>query len=119
MAASTKSDSSCRGSVVIFKSPPQITHQNHYVPIWYQKGFIVAPSKFLQLLDLDPPRINLPDGRSKFARSVHPNRAPANCFVAEDLYTTRFGNVINDEVERYLFGGIDRLGAAAVSALAS
>jgi hypothetical protein len=38
--------------------------------------------------------------------------------VAEDLYTTRFGSVINDEVERYLFGAIDRLGATAVRAFA-
>lgn len=100
-------------------SAPQITRQNHYVPIWYQKGFIVDPSKSLQLLDLDPPRITLPDGRSKLLRSVHLNRAPSTCFVEEDLYTTRFGSVINDEVERYLFGAIDRLGATAVRAFAS
>lgn len=100
-------------------SASQITHQNHYVPIWYQKGFIVAPSKSLQLLDLDPPRIALPDGRSKPLRNIHLNRVPAKCFVAKDLYTTRFGSVINDEVERYLFGTIDRLGAAAVRAFAS
>lgn len=35
------------------------------------------------------------------------------------MYTTRFGSVINDEVERYLFGAIDNLGATAVRALAS
>jgi hypothetical protein len=119
MAASTKSDPSGRGCTAISKSAQQITHQNHYVPIWYQKGFIVDPSKSLQLLDLDPPRIALPDGRSKLLRSFHLNRLPASCFVAEDLYTTRFGGVINDEVERYLFGSIDRLGATAVRALAS
>ena len=39
--------------------------------------------------------------------------------MAKDLYTTRFGGVINDEVERYLFGDIDRLGATAVRAFAS
>lgn len=39
--------------------------------------------------------------------------------MEEDLYTTRFGSVINDEVERYLFGAIDRLGAPAVRAFAS
>lgn len=89
------------------------------MPIWYQKGFIVDPSKSLQLLDLDPPRIVLPDGRAKTLRNVHLNRAPASCFVAEDLYTTRFGSAINDEVERYLFGAIDNLGAPAVRAFAS
>ncbi len=73
------------GRTAISQSAPQITHQNHYVPIWYQKSFIVDPSNSLQLLDLDPPRIALPDGRSKLLRSVHLNRAPASCFVAEDL----------------------------------
>jgi len=114
----TQIDFSARGGA-ISKSAPQITHQNHYVPIWYQKGFIVAPSKSLQLLDLDPPRIVLPNGRSKLLRGIHLNRVPANCFVAEDLYTTRFGSVLNDEIERYLFGAIDRLGATAVRAFAS
>lgn len=99
-------------------SAPQIAHQNHYVPIWYQKGFIVDPSKSLQVLDLDPPRIELPDGRSKLRRAII-NRAPANCFVEDDLYTTRFGSVISDEVERYLFGAIDRLGATAVRTFAT
>ena len=89
------------------------------MPIWYQKGFIGDSSKLLQVLDLNPPRIALPDGSSKLGRDFHLNRAPATCFVAEDLYTTRFGTVINDEVERYLFGPIDRHGAAAVRAFAS
>ncbi|MBA3031669.1 MAG: DUF4238 domain-containing protein [Gammaproteobacteria bacterium] len=119
MADSTKRDPTGSEGSAISKSDPQITRQNHYVPIWYQKGFIVAPSKSLQLLDLDPPRIDLPNGHSKQLQNVRLNRVPANCFVAEDLYTTRFGNVINDEVERYLFGTIDRLGAIAVRAFAS
>ncbi len=89
------------------------------MPIWYQKGFVGDSSKLLQVLDLDPPRIVLPDGSFKHRRGFQFNRAPTTCFVAEDLYTTRFGNVINDEVERYLFGPIDRLGAAAVRAFAS
>lgn len=108
-----------RSGAAISQSAPQITHQNHYVPIWYQRGFIVDPSKSLQLLDLDPPRIALPDGRAKTLRSLHLNRAPTICFVEEDLYTTRFGSTINDEVERYLFGAIDRLGAPAVRAFSS
>jgi hypothetical protein len=89
------------------------------VPIWYQKGFIVDPSKSLQLLDLDPPRTALSDGRIITGRAVHLNRAPKGCFWAEDLYTTRFGAAINDEVERYLFGAIDNFGAPAVRAFAN
>jgi hypothetical protein len=96
----------------------EIARQNHYVPIWYQKGFLLGGAPTLYLLDLDPPQIHLSDGRVIPGRATRP-RAPKGCFSAEDLYTTRFGNVINDEVERYLFGEIDNLGARAVRAFAS
>ena len=43
-------------------------------------------------------------------------RSPKRCFVEEDLYTTRFGQTLNDEVERFLFGRIDTTGALAVRA---
>ena len=39
-----------------------------------------------------------------------------NCFVEYDLYTTHFGPIINDEVEKYLFGVIDDSGAKALRA---
>ncbi|OFV93358.1 MAG: hypothetical protein A3F68_07890 [Acidobacteria bacterium RIFCSPLOWO2_12_FULL_54_10] len=96
--------------------PP--TSQNHYVPIWYQKGFIVGPRTSLYFLDLDPPKTVLPDGRVIAGRAVSP-RAPKSCFWSEDLYTTKFGSTLNDEVERYLFGAIDNYGASAVRAFAS
>jgi hypothetical protein len=99
-------------------TPEAITRQNHYVPIWYQKRFILGTKKSLYFLDLDPPKTLLPDGRVIVRRDVGP-RAPKSCFWAEDLYTTRFGNTLNDEVERYLFGSIDNDGANAVRALAN
>ena len=37
-------------------------------------------------------------------------------FVQRDLYTTTFGDVVNDEIERMLFGKIDNTGARAVKA---
>jgi hypothetical protein len=46
-------------------------------------------------------------------------RAPKGCFRDYDLYSTRFGTVINDEVEKFLFGSIDVRGARAVRAFAS
>ncbi len=95
----------------------EVTRQNHYVPVWYQKGFILKPRTSLQYLDLDPPKINLSDGRVKTVRDLNP-RSPKSCFWELDLYTTRFGSVINDEIERYLFGRIDDDGARAVRALA-
>lgn len=95
-----------------------ITHQNHYVPIWYQKRFILGPKTSLYYLDLDPPKTVLPDGRVIVGRAVS-RHAPKSCFSSEDLYTTTFGNTLNDEVERYLFGTIDNDGAKAVRAFAS
>src|SRR5258708_37803604 len=95
----------------------QVTRHNHYVPIWYQKGF-AGPGTSLHYLDLNPPTTVLPNGRSIAARPLT-YRAPKSCFWSEDLYTTRFGNILNDEVERFLFGKIDDLGARAVRAFAS
>ena len=95
-----------------------ITHQNHYVPIWYQKGFVHGPRKTLYFLDLDPKKTTLQDGRIIVAKDLS-SRAPKSCFWSEDLYTTRFGGHINDEVERFLFGAIDNDGAQAVRAFAS
>lgn len=95
--------------------PEAIARQNHYVPIWYQKRFIHGQKKSLYYLDLDPPKTVLPNGRVIVGREVGP-RAPKSCFWAEDLYTTRFGTILNDEIERYLFGAIDNDSANAVRA---
>lgn len=39
-----------------------------------------------------------------------------NCFVGYDLYTTQFGSIVNDDIEKHLFGAIDDQGAKAVRA---
>lgn len=91
------------------------TRKNHYVPEWYQKGFQSKESSNLFYLDLNPKVVKLPDGRSFTHNSLHSN-STSKCFYQTDLYTTFFGSHINDEVEKYLFGEIDRVGAAAVRA---
>ena len=96
----------------------RITRQNHYVPIWHQKGFISGPRSTLQYLDLDPPKNELPNGRILIGKELE-LRSPKRCFREKDLYTTRFGHTLNDEVEKFLFGGIDSSGATAVRAFAS
>ena len=96
----------------------QTTRQNHYVPIWYQKDFILGPRSTLQYLDLDPPKTELPNGRIIIGRELE-LRSPKRCFREKDLYTTRFGRTLNDEVEKFLFGEIDSSGAFAVRAFAS
>ena len=93
----------------------QITRKNHYVPIWYQKGFIVGTRNTLQYLDLNPNKIKLPNGRSFTAKELR-LQSPKRCFQEKDLYTTWFGSRLNDEVEKFLFGEIDSSGATAVRA---
>ncbi len=39
-----------------------------------------------------------------------------NCFFEYDLYTTHFGPIVNDDIEKLLFGVIDDQGAKAVRA---
>jgi hypothetical protein len=95
----------------------QQTRNNHYVPQWYQRGFL-APGQFrLFHLNLDPDRKTLPDGRQVPRKALH-EWGPVNCFVEFDLYTTHFGSIVNDDIEKHLFGAIDDQGAKAVLAFA-
>lgn len=50
------------------------------------------------------------NGRSLF------NSPTSRAFVEQDLYSTFFGVEVNDEIERKLFGDIDRRGAEAIRA---
>ncbi|MBF0621188.1 MAG: DUF4238 domain-containing protein [Magnetococcales bacterium] len=92
----------------------QKTRNNHYVPQWYQRGFLAAGQSEYYLLDLSPEK-PLPDGRTVPTKELY-NRGPKKCFNEVDLYTTSFGAIISDEIERYLFGKIDDTGAKAVRA---
>ena len=91
----------------------QHTHENHYVPVWYQKRFIPAPGAQLFYLDLSPPIYPKGPGKSLT------KRAPKSSFKTTDLYTTWSGGQPNDEIERMLFGEIDNAGAVAVRQLAN
>ena len=95
----------------------QKTRNNHYVPQWYQRGFLAAGQSRLFHLNLDPDRKTLPDGRHVPLTALH-ERGAKKCFVEYDLYTTHFGPIVNDDVERRLFGVIDDQGAKAVRAFA-
>jgi hypothetical protein len=95
----------------------QQTRNNHYVPQWYQRGFLAPGQSRLFHLNLDPDRNTLPDGRQVPRKALH-EWGPVNCFVEYDLYTTHFGSIVNDDIERRLFGVIDDRGAKAVLAFA-
>lgn len=102
------------------------TRDNHYVPQWYQKGFLFKPDDKLHYLDLAPNNIMRPDGYPV----INPDGTPktynslnhwdtSRCFYQTDLYSTFWGPYINDEIERKLFGEIDNTGAKAVRAFIS
>ncbi len=93
-----------------------ITRRNHYVPVWYQKGFSCSESQ-LHYLDLTPDEPGPSTLRSGRARPLQ-KQSPKQCFWSKDLYTTLFFGAPNDEIERFLFGAIDNDGALAVRAIA-
>ncbi len=93
----------------------EITRDNHYVPEWHQRGFVAPGERKLHYLDMNPDPIHLSDGRIKHHRSLF-QCYPSQCFYQTDLYSTFFGPYINDEVEKMLFGEIDRRGAPAIRA---
>ena len=91
------------------------TRDNHYVPQWYQKGFLEPGRETLAYLDLTPASRKLDDGRVITERSRF-KASTKRCFFQTDLYSTFFGTAVNDEIERELFGDIDTRGSDAVRA---
>lgn len=92
------------------------TRVNHYVPQWYQSGFLAPEASKFVVLDKHPETRTLDDGRIVPTQSPIQNWGTKRCFFERDLYTTFFGEDVNDEIERLLFGPIDTKGAAAVAA---
>lgn len=93
------------------------TRNNHYVPQWYQKGFFADRKEQLCYLSMQPKIISLPNGDKKiYTKKWY---SPLQCFYQKDLYTTFFGEHINDDIEQKLFGHIDNIGSKAVRAFIS
>lgn len=91
------------------------TRDNHYVPQWYQKGFLSRRAEKLVYLNLSPDIKPLSDG-TVINYNDRSHRPTSKCFYQTDLYTTFFGPHINDDIETFLFGKIDDAGARAISA---
>ncbi|PIT00763.1 hypothetical protein TSA1_08240 [Bradyrhizobium nitroreducens] len=91
------------------------TRDNHYVPRWYQAGFFEPGRNTLAYLDLKPPQKTLDDGRVITGNSLI-HWPTSRCFQQKDLYSTFFGTIVSDEIERKLFGDLDAKGAQAVRA---
>ena len=81
---------------------------NHYVPQWYQEGFIPqgVAERNLQYLDLNPDTFTTPNGRLVTGKAVRAWGA-SKCFAEDDLYTRWFGATRNTQVEQQFFGRID------------
>lgn len=96
----------------------QKSHKHHYVPEWYQKRFMLDGQTAYYRLDLSPEHIETPSGKVIKKAEVL-QKGPGKFFFEIDLYTTRYFEIENDDIEKYLFGKIDREGAAAIDAMAS
>ena len=92
------------------------SRKNHYVPQWYQRGFLCEESRLLHYLNLSPDKIVLPNGKI-ILMNERKQKSTSQCFYQLDLYTTYFGPNSSDRVEKYFFGEIDNNGSKAVRAL--
>lgn len=95
-----------------------VTRKNHYVPVWYQRGFWEPGKTTLSYYNLSPAQFTRSDGTIGFRGRIH-DAPPSRAFFTKDLYSTFFGTSINDEIERKLFGDIDARGSIAVKAFAN
>lgn len=91
----------------------QITRDNHYVPQWYQRGFLSKGKHKLHVLNLQPGTKTLPNGQIVAELEIE-ELGPKLAFVERDLYTISWGHLLNDEIETFLFGRLDKNGADAV-----
>lgn len=94
----------------------EITRKNHYVPVWHQKRFRLPGRDKLWHLDLRPEPKAAANGVA-IPRENPTEKSPKECFQEVDLYTTFPHNKPNDEIEKFLFGQIDNVGAVAAGAI--
>ena len=62
-------------------------------------------------LDLSPEKVV--SGNRRIPRNAVTNWSPKKIFAQDDLYSTRWGEQINTEIEQFFFGEIDKLGRNA------
>jgi hypothetical protein len=94
------------------------SHKHHYVPEWYQRRFMLNRQTAYYRLDLYPELIVTPDGITIKKGELY-CKGPSKFFYEIDLYTTEYFEQKNDDIERYLFGKIDKIGSLALKAMAS
>jgi hypothetical protein len=85
---------------------------NHYVPVWYQRRFLLPGQDRYFRLDLKPDVVR--SGNARFIRRDVHEWAPDRIFAEDDLYTSRWGRITNTKIERFFFGKVDSEGTRAV-----
>lgn len=90
---------------------------NHYVPVWYQRRFMLPEQKKYWYLDLTPERIDR-EGHS-WTRDDVLHWGPKRCFAEDDLYTIQIGSITSQDIEKFFFGRIDGEGKPAVEHFAN
>lgn len=93
------------------------SHRHHYVPKWYQKRFMKEGQTAYFRLDLTPEIIKTPKGTIKKGEIL--NKGVDKFFYEIDLNTTKYFDIENDDIEKYLFGMIDKNGALAIDSVSS
>ena len=96
---------------------PECYKRNHYVPVWYQKRFLPKNQHIQYYLNIIPEtRVN---NGHRYTEKALSTKAPKNCFVEDDLYTTQWGDHKNREIEELFFGDIDRRAPSALKCIAN
>ena len=89
--------------------------KNHYVPVWYQKGFLPEDSRRSEIFYLDLKPGGHQDSRGIFHRYSGLHRwGPRRCFWEQNLYSTQLGAWESTDIERFFFGQVDNRGKTAV-----
>jgi len=85
---------------------------NHYVPISYQRRFMLPGQSWYYRLDLKPESAT--SGTIRYTRRALHHWGTDRVFAENDLYTTRWGTGDNAEIEQFFFGQLDDEGAPAI-----
>lgn len=85
---------------------------NHYVPVSYQRRFMLSGQNQYYRLDLKPEK-RISRGVTYTRRDVH-RWGPDSIFAEDDLYTTHWGQITNTEIEQFFFGNLDKGGPTAI-----
>ncbi len=92
---------------------PNDYRNNHYVPQWYQKKFLLNDENKLCYLDLNPCSFTDSNGIKHTDKDLRIQGTKAS-FCERDLYTRNFKTITSIEIERSFFGKIDIKGRGAV-----